>query len=162
VVDSAVPDPAADILSVGATSDGRSITVTLKLAGSDPGTPEVGHVYEVYLDDGEAGREFLARFDGVSPEYVLSFNRPPGEGANLRSGPVGAVKGVVDRTRNTVRMTAPLAMLGWKVGHRADLSAVSWHSVGMPGAGPVARDSFVSSSDFSDESVSYRVGTRGC
>jgi hypothetical protein len=161
----AAPDSSGDLLSVRVGSDGRSLTAVLRLAAlDDAALRPVGHMYEVYLYDGEASRVLQAQLDGLQPAFTLrAGGRPPGETGAYPAGTViSAASGSVDAVRHDVRMRVPLSRLGWGTGRRVEVSAVSWESLGLRGAGPVPRDSLIASSDFTDDIATYRIGSPGC
>jgi hypothetical protein len=162
--DQVLGDAASDLTQVRVSGDGRSVTVVARLADLATTTPApTGHVYQVYLDNGETGRVLTAAVDGLAPSFRAAAGRAPrGGGVYPSGGDLGAVKGVVDVSRSEVRMTATLAQLRLTPGTRFEASAVVWRSVGTPEAGPVARDSIISSTDFSDTTAPYRLGDRGC
>lgn len=161
--DQVVGTGAADLVQVRVSGDQRSVTAVLRLADLKSATPApTGHVYEVYLDDGESGRVLSAAVDGLAPSYRAADGRAPRGNGAYTSSPLGEIAGSVDVARGEVRMTAPLAQLLWQPGRSVQVSAVVWRSVGTASAGPVPRDSVVSSTDFSDRTAAYRVGDRGC
>jgi hypothetical protein len=68
--DSVLGTAASDLAEVRVSGNGRSVTVELKLADLATSTPApTGHVYDVYLDDGETGRVLSAAVDGLSPAF---------------------------------------------------------------------------------------------
>lgn len=162
--DAVLGTAASDLAQVRVSGDGRNVMVVLRLADLSTTTPApTGHVYEVYLDNGETGRVLRAAVDGLTPSFRAAADRAPrGNGVYASGGDLGAVNGAVDVARSEVRMTASLAQLQWNAGTRVEASAVVWRSVGTAEAGPVARDSVVSSTDFSDTTAPYRLGDRGC
>lgn len=155
---------ASDLTQVRVSGDARSVTLVARLADLSTTTPApTGHVYEVYLDNGETGRVLRAAVDGLEPSFRAAVGRAPrGGGVYPSGGDLGAISGVVDVARSEVRMTATLAQLRLTRGTRFEASAVVWRSVGTADAGPVARDSVVASTDFSDSTAPYRLGDRGC
>lgn len=166
--DQHVAEPALDLLSADVASDGKELTVAIRVADlADVATTSpAGRDYTLMLRIGETRLEFLAALATGQPP-VFRVRGRTAQGTELAwielagSDVSSRVRGVVDTAREEVRITVPLADLArfgaTRPGARAYEPHVrTWRTV------PLVVDTVIASSDTGASERSYKLGSPSC
>ena len=162
-VNAPYPDDAGDISAINVSTTRTSIVGSVQVVGTlDNSAPVRGHMYEVYLDNGEESWTLRASLTDGETRYELMYNGRTDAGA----GSANSWQHLDDLTGSVsahqVRIVLPLSRLPLR-GHRVTVFGRTWSTVAnAEQVGPTRLPEGLSTTLDESDQATFRVGDRGC